>query len=787
VSTLLTPAESRETLPTLGGTGSAVDFPTRETMPFGTQDSQHKLRANLLKYLSLAFKHKYLIAALCLVFLLGGFVKTATTPKIYSASTSIKIDRSVARVVKVQQSQDDTQTRGSEFYQTQYELIKSRKLAEQVATELNLAQQDFVDSHRTSLWDSLLGGESTGAVGVLDAAAIRQRHEVAVGKIMGGLSVQPVLDSSIVRIRFTDTSPAWAQSISIGVAEQFEKMTLDMRYSVSKYARGFLGERLQEQKIKLEASEKQLIEYAQKEGILDADNKQPQVMTELQGVQNAYAGAVTTRLMLEEAWNQAQADGGASLPQVMTDGLIQGARGKLAQLRATYQDRLTVVKPEFPEMIALQTQINSVEKDIRTQINLIKNSIKSQYDAAVANEKALAAKVAELKAAALDLRGRSVDYTILSREVDTNRSLYDGLLQQFRELSVVNDAESNNVSILDRAQLPGGPDSPSLSKNLALALLLGLAASIGAVWLLEILDDTFKTPEDMEEKLGLPVLGIAPFHRDSNLETTALMEVMNNPAGRLGEAFRSLRTAVQFTTSEGAPRSMLVTSSQPGEGKSTTAACLALNFGQLGMRVLLIDADMRNPSQHKMLKLDNSSGLSNYLSGASSAGDEHTLSPNGASKFLKESSLSGVAVMTSGPMPPNPAELLAGPRFGTLLATAAEYFGVVIIDGPPIMGLADAPILARAAEATIIVVEGGKTARRLVRDALKRLYFARAKLIGGFLSKYNPKHSGGYYGYGDSYAYAYGYGAGDQPAGRTGPLAPGQAPQAALSSPHDDS
>ena len=249
-------------------------------------------------------------------------------------------------------------------------------------------------------------------------------------------------------------SPDWAQRISIGVAEQFEKMTLDMRFSASNYARHFLEERLQELKVKLEASEKQLIEYAQKEGIVDVDNKQPQVMTEFQGVQNAYSQAVTSRLLLAEAWNQAQADGGNSLPQVMSDSIIQGARAKLSQLRANYQDRLTVVKPDFPEMIALRSQISEAEKDIRTQINLIKNSIKSQYDAALANEKALGDKLAELKEKALDLRGRSVDYTILLREVDTNRSLYDGLLQQFRQLGVASDADSNNVSILDRAQLP---------------------------------------------------------------------------------------------------------------------------------------------------------------------------------------------------------------------------------------------------------------------------------------------------------------------------------------------
>ena len=337
-------------------------------------------------------------------------------------------------------------------------------------------------------------------------------------------------------------------------------------------------------------------------------------------------------------------------------------------------------------MIALRSQISEAEKDIRTQINLIKNSIKSQYDAALANEKALGDKLAELKAQALDLRGRSVDYTILLREVDTNRSLYDGLLQQFRQLGVASDADSNNVSILDRAQLPYAPDSPSLPKNLIMALIFGFVAAAGAVSIIEILDDTFKTPEDMEEKLGLSVLGITPLYRDPDGKKTALAEVADDPTSPLSEAYRSLRTALQFSTSEGAPRSLLITSSRPGEGKSTTAACLALNFGQLGLRVLLIDGDMRNPSIHKMLKLDNGEGLSNYLSGATPPGMSSLVEGDQGSGIVKQSSLTGVSVMTTGPLPPNPAELLAGPQFSALLGTAAEFFEMVIIDGPPSHG-----------------------------------------------------------------------------------------------------
>ena len=238
---------------------------------------------------------------------------------------------------------------------------------------MNLAQTDFVANPQATLLDKSDANlaASLRATPPLSRIATIPR----LSRSWTGFRFNRCFSPHIVRIRYASPSPEWAQRISVGVAEQFEKMTLDMRFSASNYARHFLEERLQELKVKLEASEKQLIEYAQKEGIVDVDNKQPQVMTELQGVQNAYSQAVTSRLLLAEAWNQAQADGGNSLPQVMGDGIIQGARAKLSQLRANYQDRLTVVKPDFPEMIALRSQISETEKDIRNT-----NQLDQEFD-----------------------------------------------------------------------------------------------------------------------------------------------------------------------------------------------------------------------------------------------------------------------------------------------------------------------------------------------------------------------------------------------------------------------
>jgi capsular exopolysaccharide synthesis family protein len=272
-----------------------------------------------------------------------------------------------------------------------------------------------------------------------------------------------------------------------------------------------------------------------------------------------------------------------------------------------------------------------------------------------------------------------------------------------------------------------------------LGLFVGGLAAFG----FEYLDDTFKVPEDIETTLRLPVLGIIPSVESADKLATALA----NPQSALSEAYRSLRTALQFSTADGAPRTLLVTSARAGEGKSTTALSLAKNFAQLGQRVLLIDADLRNPSLHRELRLKNDHGLSNYLTG--------NALPTGV---FQKAEQPGLTVMTSGRIPPNPAELLAGPKMASLLTVAAEKFDILVIDGPPVMGIADAPLLASVASATMLVVEAGVTRRGVTKAALKRLHFARAQMIGAIISKFNARRVGYGYSYGYGYGYSYGYG-----------------------------
>ncbi|MGA9010735.1 MAG: polysaccharide biosynthesis tyrosine autokinase, partial [Xanthobacteraceae bacterium] len=386
--------------------------------------------------------------------------------------------------------------------------------------------------------------------------------------------------------------------------------------------------------------------------------------------------------------------------------------------------------------LRLKAQMNQIDQEIKSEAEVIKQSLKAHYESALQQEQLLKNKMEETKHGVLATRNKEIQYNILKREADTDRTLYDGLLQQYKDIGIAGAVSTNNVAVVDRAQVPGGPYKPNLRSNLLTWLGFGLVAAALAIALFELFDDTFKSPEEIEEQLGLAVLGIIPM---SDRNVLADIRESSNPRA---EAFRSFRTALQFSTDQGAPKSILVTSARPGEGKSTTALALAVNFAQLGMKVLLIDADLRNPSQHRSLGRNNGAGLANYLAGGAMP-----------ENIFNKTDIDGLYFMPSGPLPPNPAELLAGPKMLSLLSMAGEKLDAVIIDAPPILGLADAPLLASIASGTLLVVATGDTRRSVVKTALKRLHFARARMVGALMNKCDFRSNYGYSGYG------YGYGA----------------------------
>lgn len=704
---------------------------------------------DLLAYWHVLVKRRRLIIGVLAAVVALALLVTLTATPIYRATTVLQLEKEGIQVVQVNGIQPgDSGGWDPEFLQTQYELIQSRALAERVANELDV-DRPTLDKLEDGGWlgrmFALLHPQAKPQPGRAPADprqdAARQMRELA-GIISAGLSVEPIRNSRLVRINFDSPSPQFSARAANAIAEGYIAAGLERRFGASSYAKTYLEEQLRLTKAKLEDSERKLVEFAQKENLVNTgDQGQSLAAQNLTQLNAALATAQDQRIRAQARWQQAAS--GAMPADMLSNSNVRSLQQQKGQLQAQYQLKLQTFKPDYPDMLQLKSQIDELDRQIAKEMDGIRASVKAEYDAAVRQEQMLTGQIAALRTQALDVDGRSIQYNILKREVDTNRQLYDGLLQRYKEVGVAGDVRANNISIIDRAEVPTSRFKPSLTMNLAIGLLLGGVLGVLLAFLLEFLDDTLKTPEDIEQKLKLPVLGVIPKLGPKD----NIAEVAANPQSSFSEAYRSVRTALQFATDHGVPKTLLVTSSGPGEGKSTTALALARNLTQLGKRVLLVDADLRNPSLHKTLGLRPEFGLSNLLAGACAF--------NAA---VQETGDERLQVILAGPLPPNPAELLSGSKLVSLLTVGGERYDHVILDGPPVLGLADAPILGNAIDGTLLVVNSAKTKISAGQSALKRLLAARARVIGGLLTKYDARTAGYGYGYGYRYDSYYAYG-----------------------------
>jgi polysaccharide biosynthesis transport protein len=698
---------------------------------------------DIYKYVRTIVKYRWLIASMALTSLLLAAVVTFLMTPIYRATASIQIDRETVNVVDVKGVQAEQDPFADDFYQTKYELLSSRSLAERVANSLDLANdQSFQTEGKTlrqNLSSLLFGSDPSAEM----SADIEARNRKSLKSLVDGITISPVRGSRIVRISYDHSNAAVASKIANGFAETFIADNLDRRYDATSYARKFLEERLQQLKGKLEESEKQLVLYAEQKGIINVGDDKNLAVTDLEAINSKLAEVHSQRLKNELLWKRAKQTGGFGLKEILDSPAIQENRKLRTVLAAQYQQKLAIYKPAFPEMLQIRNQIAELDRQAETEIQAIKSSIESTYLASKQEEESIQSQLRQTKTDVVEQRNSNIDYTILKREVDTNRSLYDGLLQRYKEIGVAGAVGNNNISIVDSAALPRFPRTPNLPRNLMLGLFAGILLGLLAAFALDYMDDSFKSPEDIERSLGLPVIGVIP---KPALGFGVDEELLNARSG-MAEAIRSLRTGLQFATSDGLPKALLVTSSKPSEGKTTTSIALAKSLASIGLNVLLIDADLRNASIHRKLNCSNELGLSNYLTG-------HKL----PEEVVQSTDTEGLVVMASGPLPPNPVELLSGPRLVSLLTLGQQSFDIVVIDGPPIMGLADAPLLASMANATLLVVAAGETRRHTAKIALKRVQFARGNVIGALLSKFDVKQAGyGYgYGYGDYDYHSYG-------------------------------
>ena len=677
---------------------------------------------NLAALLRIVSEWRWLILGAVALGFAGAVILTLLTTPLYRASATLEANPPSVEILDEQAKERAAGPSTYDFIATQVGLLQSRALAQRVAQDLNLASNDdFVGK----------GG---------DAAT---RLKTAASRVAGGLTVKAPEEGQLISISYVSESPQLAAQIVNGIADSFIKSNLERRYEASSYARNFLEKQIAKTRADLERSERQLVAYAQAQGIINTsvgeDGKPAGDTNSLQGesliaLNRALADATARRVATEGAYRQGVAVGATADITASTQALRQSR----AALEAEYQDKRTLMKPDHPDMLSLRSRIDELNRQINQETSQASsgrsNTLLADFRGALAAESALRSRVAGLKGSVLNLRGRSIQYTILQREVDTNRALYDALLQRYKEIGVAGGIGTNLISVVDRGEVPGSPYAPKLLLNVLAGLALGLIAGMGAAIVLEFVNDTIKTRDDVRNKLGLACLGAIPKRTGPG----SFIEDLKDPTSAVSEAYSAVLASLRFSTDAGPPKTLLITSTREAEGKSSTALALAENFARLGKSVLLIDADLRKPT---FKAATNKQGLTKLLTTEEPVRDNVVMTQ-----------YENLWLMPCGPIPPNPADLLATSRFQSILADAAEHFDFVIVDSPPVLGLADAPLLATACNGTLIVVESGKTRTKAVVAAINRLEAPGAYIVGAVLTKSVERTSGYGYGY-ESYKY----------------------------------
>ncbi|QRR34244.1 polysaccharide biosynthesis tyrosine autokinase [Hydrogenophaga sp. YM1] len=729
-------------------------------------------------------RHRRLILGVTALFTLAAGLYTLRITPQYESTVMLQIDRAAQKVVGFNTEFEVEEGPLSEQLQlrTQVELLKSRSLAERVIDEMGLykpgasappaaapGEGDAVAAAPAGPLEqatALLGGWLARLHGLVAAAPPEQNtlnRASALAQFQQSLAVEPIRNSRLVQISVRNADPQLAAGIANTTARAFLATHIERKLESSLYARQFLEEQIRQTKAKLEESERVINTYAKKNQILNLGDKGSAATQTFVDFSAALAKAEQDRIKAETLYNQVRLDP-ESAPQAVVNEAIRAYKEQRARLEADYAKNRSVFKPDYPSMVQARAQIAELDGRIKTEVNNILSSIQGQYLAAKKAEDQLRAKVASTRAEVLSVQDRSVDMNLLSRELDTNRQVYDSLLQRLREVSVTAGLTTNNVSIVDRAAVPLFPASPNVKLNVGLGLMAGLFLGLLLALLREQMDDSVKNANDIETRYRLPLLGLIPFTRPpkGRKEAVALL-AHHEPRGTFAESYRSMRTALQFSTADGAPERFMVTSCGKNEGKSTTALALAINFAQMGQKVLLIDADMRKGGMHTLLKLPNDSGLSSFLS-----------EDLDSAMLIRETPVPHMGLITAGPVPPDPVELLMGPRLGLLLDQArALGYEQIVIDGPPLLGISDAIALGNQVHNIVLAVRAGVTRKESLKDALRRLRTAGLRPMGVVLTHARSEHiiDRAYADY-----YGHGHAPGERRAPRTARPAPSPVP-----------
>ena len=716
-------------------------------------DGDHT-EVHLIDYVKVVYKRRW--AGLTTFLLVVGCVTvyTFTATPIFEAKTRLLIETENPNVVSFKAVVDEDQTK-LDYYQTQYNILQSRALARRTIGELKLwdvAPFGGSGDHGFSVTRLVLGapavavhalidavgaGDSAAAPKAVTAADETAAQSRAIDSFLAHLTVTPIRNSRLVDVKYELPDARLAAQIVNALARNYIEQSLEYKFVASKEASDWLGQRLAEQRKQVEDAEAKLQRYREQNDAISLKDRENIVVQKLSDLTTAVTQAKTERFQKEALYNQLQnlrANTGQldTFPAILSNAFIQQQKLELAQLQTQAAQLGEKLGPNHPEMVKVRSAIQMSQAKLDGEINKVVQAVKNEYLAALAKENSLAAALNSQKSSALAMNRKAIDYSVLDREVQSSQQIYDSLLQRAKETGVSTELKTSNIRVVDRAETPLRPVSPQKSINMVLALFGGSVLACGLVFFFEYMDSRIKSPDEIKQHLGLPHLGMLPTLGDKVDQAYPL--VNNGVPPNFSEAFRGIRTNVLFSSAQEGSRSIVVTSTAPGEGKSMVASNLAISLAQAGQRVMLMDADMRKPKSQEIFKIPQEPGLSNVLVGNAKA-----------SESVRKSMVSGLWVLPAGRIPPNPAELLGSARFRDFLTSLKDHFDWVIVDSPPVMAVTDASLIAHHASGVVFVVGAEMTSRHAARQALDQLEQADAKFVGAVLNRVDIYRNGYYY------------------------------------------
>jgi succinoglycan biosynthesis transport protein ExoP len=724
---------------------------TRQKPYFGWQDVEE---IQLRDYLDVILRRRWLILSVLALVILSTIIFTLAVTRIYEATAVIEVSQETPHVTSFQEIMG-SEIQAREFYETQVELLGSKTLINHVIDNLALLTNPVI--RKTvfgegnsglfqpirNFFKSLTSDVDEKSDPSSETAEIARRQKVAK-YISKNLTIRPSRKSMLIDVAFRSPDRRLSQSVVNALIEDFIHWKMKLKLDASSAAREFLMMQMDRAKINLEKAEERLNAFAKQAGIVSLDAKINSTYGQLEELNAVYAKADADMIAKKAAYEQAVSNGQANLPLVLNSELIASLKSKYADLDASYEELKTTFRDDYPKVKALKARMDSVTTLIEAQEQGILLSLENEYESAQKVVDALKKRIEQQKRLALDLNDHATHYSIMAREVDTNKAIFQSLLKRAKEIESMAGVSSSNIQIVNRADLPLQPVIPNVPLNLLLALIIGLLGAIGCAFLAEYFADTVTNPNEISDRFQIPLLGMVPQTKPDRhgLENAFL----HHPLSSFSEAIRSTRVSVQLSGSGARSKCFLVTSTLPSEGKTTLAVNLAMSFAAAGEKTVIIDADLRKPRLHEVFDLTprvNGNGVSSFLADVTDQIKVH----NGQIKQL--------GIIPSGPVPPNPAELLASRRFKLLLRRLANRYDRIILDGPPHIGFADTLILSKTVGGIVLVSSIGESSRDSIAQFKKSITNVNGTILGCIVNKvdFNRKYGyGGYYKAYQSYA-----------------------------------